>query len=532
VSRAVAIVAGLAALALTACGDDEQAEPAGPATLAPAGTSVYGESILRPEGEQRDALESSLSLLLDTDDPGGLIISELNQSIAKDDSEITYEGDIEPWLGERGAVFFTELFAGEDPAPAFSDDGERGGIVVDVTDAEAAEAFMDKAAAEEEDSVEEASYEDVGYTLIDDRLAMGLVGDHLVLADEETFHQVVDTDAGEAPLAEDQDFTATIGEAEESAASLYVDVPAIAEQADDAGELSDSDREALDTVFAGVAEESVAATLEAQPAGFGLELSYGSADLPFLAAADESALLRELPESAWLAAGFNDLGDAVGSFFRQADEFGLAGEELARAERRFLRDYGLRLEEFYGPLGDGAVFASGRGIFGTGGGLVVETESREAAAKVLAGLRRESLASGENIRPLTGGGPGVEGFSLVIPDAPGALNFIAAGERLVVAYGEDATAAALEPDETLESSEEFNAATEALGEEFAVGLFLDFGPVTELLDLAAATDPSIEQALPYLEAIDFLITGSSSESGRDHQRIFLGLEEDVSGPAT
>jgi Protein of unknown function (DUF3352) len=531
VSRAGAIVAGLAALALAACGDDEQVEPAGPATLAPAGTTVYGESILRPEGGQRDAVESSLSLLLDTDDPGGLIVSELNQSIAEDDSEITYEGDIEPWLGERGAVFFTDLFAGEDPAPAFSDDGERGGVLVDVTDAEAAEAFIEKASAEE-DSAEEASYEDVGYTLIDDRLGMGLVGDHLVLADEETFHRVVDTDSGEAPLAEDQDFSATIGEAGESAASLYVDVPAIVAQADDAGELSDSDREALDTVFAGVAEESVAATLEAQPAGFGLELSYGSADLPFLAAADESALLRELPESAWLAAGFNDLGDAVGSFFRQADDLGIAGEELALAERRFLRDYGLRLEEFYGPLGDGAVFASGRGIFGTGGGLVVETEGREAAAKVLAGLRRESLASGENVRPLTGGGPGVEGFSLVIPDAPGALNFIAAGERLVVAYGEDATAAALEPDETLESSEEFGSATAALGEEFAVGLFLDFGPVTELLDLAAATDPSIEQALPYFEAIDFLITGSSSESGRDQQRIFLGLEEDVSGPAT
>jgi hypothetical protein len=525
------VVAALAALVLTGCGSEEGGEPRSPAALVPAGASVYGESVLRPEGEQLESIESSLSLLLDTDDPGSQIVSELNQAIAEDDSEITYEGDIEPWLGERGAVFFTELIPGKSPAPAFGDDGERGAIVVDVTDADAAEAFIEKASAEE-DSSEEASYEEVGYTLIDDRLAVGLVDEKLVLADEETFHEVVDTDAGESPLAEDEDFTATLEDVGEAAASLYVDVPTIVAQADAAGELDRSDQDALDTVFAGVAEEPVAATLEAQSAGFALELSYGSADLPFLGAADESALLRELPDDAWFAAGFNDLGDAVGSFFRRAEDFGLGGAELARAERRFRRDYGVRLEEFYAPLGDGALFASGRGVFGTGGGLVVETERGEAAANLIAALRRESLGSGEIVRPLTGGGPGVEGFSLVIPDAPSTLNFVAADDRLVVAYGEDAAAAALEPDDTLESSDEFGAATAALGEEFAVGLFLDFGPITELLDLAATADPSIEAALPYLEAIDFVVAGSSSESGRDRQRFFLGLEEDVSGPAT
>jgi len=137
-----------------------------------------------------------------------------------------------------------------------------------------------------------------------------------------------------------------------------------------------------------------------------------------------------------------------------------------------------------------------------------------------------------SIRPLTGGGPGVEGFSVAIPDAPSTLNFVASGDRLVIAYGEGATTAALEPGETLAESEEFRDATAALGDGFPVGLFLDFGPVTELLGAAAAADPSIDEALPYLEAIDFLIGGSAAEGGRDRLRIFIGLEEDVSGPAT
>ena len=530
-SRAGALAAALAALVLAGCGSDEPSEPPSPAALTPADASVYAEAVLRPEGEQREAIESALSLFLDTDDPGARIVDELNQAITEEDTQITYQGDIEPWLGERGAVFFTDLFPGEDRAPAFGDDGERGAVLVEATDSEAAEAFIDKASAEENDA-EDASYEDVPYTLFeDDRMAAGVVGDHLVLADEETFQRVVDTQGGDPALADDEGFGDTLAESGDPAASLYVDVPSLVEAADAAGELDASDRKALDTVFAGVAEEPAAATLDVEPDGAGLELSYGSVELPLLGAAEESELLRGLPEDAWFAAGFNELGEAVRSFFERGEEFGLAGGELERAREGFLRNYGLRLEDFYAPLGDAAVFASGRGVFGAGGGLVVETDDPNAAAEVVAGMRRESMRSGENLRPLNGGA-GAEGFSLVLPDAPSTLNFVAAGDRVVVAYGEDAAAAAVEPDETLDSSEEFRDATAALGEEFGVGLFLDFGPLTELLDLAAASDPSVEEALSYLEAIDFVIAGSTSEGGRDRQRIFLGLEEDVSGPAT
>jgi Protein of unknown function (DUF3352) len=353
-----------------------------------------------------------------------------------------------------------------------------------------------------------------------------------VFGSEEAFQQVVDTEAGGPSLADDESFQATGSDAGAPAASLYADVPAIVEAAESAGEVSRSDRAALDTVFAGVVDEPVAGSVEAEADGFALELSYGSAELPFLAAAEESSLLRELPEDAWLAAGFNDLGDAVESLFRRGEDLGIAGRDLERAERGFLRNYGLRLEDFYAPLGDGAVFASGEGIFGTGGGLIVETESPAEAAKVVAALRHGAQRSGEVPRPLSGGKEGVEGFSVELPDAPSALNFIAAGDRLVIVYGEGAAAGALEPDPSLESSEQFRAASAALGGDFAVSLYLDFDPVTELLDLAATADPSIEEALPYLEAIDFVVAGSASDGDRDRQRVFLGLEETVSGPAT
>jgi hypothetical protein len=534
VIRAAASLAALAALALTGCGSEEP-EPADLAASVPVDAQLYVESVLRPEGAQRDALESSLSLLLDTDDPGALITRKLNEEAAEDDSKITYEADVEPWLGERGAVFVSDFFPDGDPARGTDD--ESGALLADVTDQEAAQRFIDKAAAEEA-SATDASYEGVDYLLLEDEdedddepTAAGLVGDHVVFGSEEALQDIVDVEAGSPSLAGDEAFGATRGESSETAASLYADVPAIIEAADAAGELSGSDKKAVD-FFAGIADEPLAATAEAAPDGFGLEISYGEAEVPFLAAAEESELLPELPEDAWFAAGFSELGEAIGSFFRQAEDFGLAGVEVEQAEREFRSNYGLSLEEFYAPLGDGALFASGRGVFGTGGGLVVEAETRDAAAEVVASLRRQSVRTGESVRPLAGGGSQVEGFSLVIPDAPGTINFAAREDRVVIAYGDDAAASALEPEDTLRSNEEFAAATRALGEEFDVALYLDFGPVSELLDLAAAADPSIQEAQRYLEALDFVIAGSASEAGRDVQRIFLGLEEAVSGPAT
>jgi Protein of unknown function (DUF3352) len=533
VIRAAASLAALAALALPGCGSEEP-EPADLAAAVPPDVQVYVESVLRPEGAQRDALESSLSLLLDTDDPGALITRELNEESAEDDSEITYEGDVEPWLGERGAVFVSDFFPDGDP-DGITDD-ESGALLADVTDQEAAQGFIDKAAAEEEASATDASYEGVDYLLLEDDdseddepSAAGLVGDHVVFGSEDAFQDIVDVKAGAPALADDEAFSATLGESSEAAASLYADVPAIVEAADAAGELSRSHKKAVD-FFAGIAEEPVTATVDVVPNGFGLEVSYGAARVPFLGAAEESALLRRLPEDAWFAAGFSDLGDGIAALLRHLGEIG-AGE-IERLEREFFRETGTRFEESYEGLGDGAFYATGHGIFGAGGGVVVETESPRAATEAVRGLRRGAMLTGARVRPLTGGPPEVEGYSFAVPDAPSTINYIAAGKRVVIAYGEDAAAAVLDPEQTLESNADFKAASAALGEEFDVGFFLDFGPVMELLDLAGAADPSVEEAQRYLEAIDFVITGSASEAGRDRQRIFLGLEEEVSGPAT
>ena len=483
-----------------------------PASIVPASSLVYADAQLRPEGEERTAIEAPLTALLGTEDPGQILIDELDRGLAGEDPPLTYAEDIEPWLGERGALFFTEVLPsaadeGDVDSPIL-DDGFEGAFVFDVTDTDAAQAFIDEVGDAEDDSVDAK-----------------LVGDSLVVGTQQGVQEVEDTEAGGDSLADDSGYTEAMGDDVGETATLYVDVPAIVDAADEAGEIETADREALDTVFAGVADEPLTAVVAAETTGIGFEVSHGASELPLFSPAAESALLRDLPGDSWLAAGFADAGEAIGTFVESARDLGVADDEVESTRERFRSEYGLELEDFYEPLGDGALFASGEGIFGVGGGIVFETSDPAAAEKLIGGLERAAKRGGEEIRRLSGDG-GAKGFSIDVPDLPGSLNFVAGEDRIVIAYGEAATVAALDPDEaegTLGESDSFTAAESKLGEDYDVSAFFEFAPVADLLSLAAATDPALQQALPYLEALDFIVAGSSTDGERERQRLYIGI---------
>ena len=514
-TRALAAIVALAALAtvVVGCGgDDEEEAVLTPAAIVPASSLVYADAVLRPEGAQRTAIEAPLTALLGTEDPGQILIEELDRSLAAEDPPLTYAEDVEPWLGERGALFYSKVLAaaadGGDVENPFLDEGFEGAFVFDVTDADAAEAFIDELGGGEEDSVDAQ-----------------LVGDSLVVGTPRGVEEVEATEAGGDSLADDPGYGEAMGGDVGQSATLYVDIPAIAEAAGDAGEIEAADREALDKVFAGLADEPLTAVVAAETTGIGFEVSHGASDIPLLSAASEPAILRDLPADSWLAAGFAEAGETIGAFVESARDLGVAEEEVESTRERFRSEYGLELEELYGPLGDGALFAGGEGIFGFGGGIVFETSDPAAAEKLVGGLERAAKRGGEEIRRLSGEG-GATGFSIDVPDLPGALNFVAGEDRIVVAYGEAATVAALDPEETegtLGESESFTAAESKLGDGYDVSAFVDFAPIADLLSLAAATDQALQRALPYLEALDFMVAGTSTEGERERQRLYLGI---------
>ena len=121
-----------ASLALGGCGDDDATDLA---SLVPPDVPLYVEAVLRPDHDQQAAIESLTSKAAGLDDPGQALVAALDESLATEPGDFTYADDIEPWLGDRGALFVRSF--GDTPDAA---------VLVEVSDTGAAEDFLDQAA--------------------------------------------------------------------------------------------------------------------------------------------------------------------------------------------------------------------------------------------------------------------------------------------------------------------------------------------------------------------------------------------------
>src|ERR1700710_437650 len=105
--RLVLMVAtATAALAVAGCGGSGDSTSSDPATLAPVRTPLFIAATVRPEGELKSNVESLAKSIGGIDDLGGLIVTELESSADASGEELDYAKEIEPWLGEKGGLFF------------------------------------------------------------------------------------------------------------------------------------------------------------------------------------------------------------------------------------------------------------------------------------------------------------------------------------------------------------------------------------------------------------------------------------------
>jgi hypothetical protein len=508
----------IAGLGFPACGgDDEAAEPA---ALVPEGASLYAEAVVRPEGDQADAIDEALAKLAGEEDVGGRIVAELNAALSEQPGGLTWGEDIEPWLGERAAFFIAEIESAAD-----LEEGEgQGGFLLEQTDEDAAREFVEAAAATEPE-IEEASYEEVDYWT-DGEFAAGVVGDYLVFTNDSLFTEVVDLESGDGGrLADEEEFSSDTDElAEDSLGQAWVDVPQFVEILEASGEITPDERAAVDALFGPLFDQPIAAAVGVTSDSLSFEVSAAASDEPVPGAiAAGTDLLESLPGESWLALGSPDVGRYYESLLSGFEASGVP--DAAQIPEMFDARTGLELDRLLGALGDAAFFAQGTSLLAVGGGVVVETGDPPAIADALEVVQeRLERDRSVDVGPLALPGGG-DGFTISIPDAPSAAHVVLRDDRLVIAYGDEAAAQALEPESELTGSDSFGTAREGLGEDFEVGGFVDFGPLVELLGATpAAADPEFAQARPFLENLAYLAFGSRVEDDRSISRIVLGLE--------
>lgn len=506
-------LAVLAALALSACGDDSSGGDVGPdpATVTPAGSLVYVEATVKPEGRQKDDLLDALAKLTGDDDPGAVIREQIEKSFGESDSGLSYQEDVEPWLGQRAGVFVLEV--GKKDAEA--------AVVVGTTDADAAQAAIDKAA--ESQKSQERTYEDVTYLVDESGDAIGIVGDFLVAGTETAFKAAVDTLGGDS-LSDDSEATDALDSApDDSIFRSYVDASGLIDQLIESGQASKEQLAPVQGQIDALGEGPVVVSGSATADSMTIEASG-----PEGAADDASGdTVADLPSESWLAFAVPMLGDAVGQGYEsfingfKSGLDRLPGAEVPDVGGEVEAATGLDLSSDLAWAGDTSLFVEGTSLFGLGAGMTIETDDEAAAAAAIEKLRR-ALNRVESILVR----PTPSGIKLQTTGTPIGAEVSIEDGKVVAAVAGTTVEDVLNPPAALSDSEPFGDATEALGDGLDPSAFIDFEAILALVESTGQVQPDLEAARPTLEALDFLIAGSSGDAdGRSVARVVLGLKD-------
>jgi Protein of unknown function (DUF3352) len=523
--RIGALLALAGAFALPACGGDDSGEAGeGPAQVAPAETLIYLEAAVQPEGDDAEAIEAIAARFPGGENLGDTIVTALDESFAEENQgELTFEEDVEPWLGERGAVVL---------ADASDLEGEANpSVIVEVTDEDAAQQFIDDGFATDDDPEQEAEYEGVSYTVgSDDGEAIGVVEGFLVAAgDEERMQSLIDVATGAADsLADSDDFSYSAGDldGEEAPGFARLDPAGLVE----AAVASDPAPEVTTEQVTEIAEEmgfdldrQASLALATDPDAVRLDAS-SPIDEDTYPDAESTELLGSLPSDALLAGACAPCLDSVAEgfelgFAQAAAEDGVSEEEaLEMLEDRT----GLDLEALRDALGGVAYFARGSTLIDLEGAVAIEVLDEAAVSDALEGLttllqgatiqQRATAAStiqqGFGLEPLPPLPEDPTGFTVRTPQLPVPIHVALTSDRLVVALGDGAAEDAIDAQETLASSGALESAESTLGGELDPTMLVDLNATFDLIGLLAGTDPGFLEAQPYLEPFDRLIAGT------------------------
>lgn len=514
-----ALVVVAAVFAACGGGDDatDQAADLGPdpATMVPADAPIYAEAVLRPEGDLADDLESALSKLLVTKDIGATLETEIDDALEADHKGLTYAADIEPWLGQRGAVFI-------DAANPRSGEPE-GAAVVAVTDAAAAESFVDKVSKSDSDA-KGSDYNGVEITETEDG-AVAVDGDFLVAGVRDAVERAIDAKAGEnfAGLSDDQTGLGNVPD--DAVFEVSANPTGVVELIGKSGAMERAElaevREQLETYGDGAL--TAWGTAEADSLGLGASS----------AATDQTVaptdVLSTLSGDAWLAFGAGGVGEQIQTGIeqaeaaldaqlpKQAEEFAPDVDPLAEIERAT----GLDLAKDLAWINDVSGFVQGTSILGGFGAGVMMTTDDEAAAKKTMDALQSSIAGSRDVKV----SPTEVGFDVQGVAVPFGARFALQDGQFVIAAGAVTVDDVVSPTTTLADSDAFNAAQGAIEDDLVPSLFVDFPPIIELIDSTGQISPDLEAARPYLNSLDFLIAGSGVSDGRATAQLVLGLQD-------
>jgi hypothetical protein len=488
-----------ATVAAVGCGSDDSSSSSAAAAVAPGVSVMYGEVTLRPEGEQKAAVEDLVTKFPGEGSAGDRIQQLLETLFAEAETPLSYREDVEPWLGDEAAFFISGLPSdGEEPDAA---------LLVATEDEDATVDAVEKAsdARKTEHNGHDLYVYDGGEE------SAAVFDGWLALGTPPAVKAAVDTAEGGDAIEDDDRYRETLEDApEDRLGFVYVDMPGLYERLQrmpDAAPLGP---------FRQIFEEPIIVTANADENAVRFEGTIPAsliAGLPIVA--EGSGAAGGLPADSWLALSQADLGKTIDGYLDIAAA-SIGGRDVIAEELR--SSTGLDLEEdVISWMGDWSVFVRGTSVDTLNGAVVIETSDEVASGRFIDGIARVVRRTGDpgvTVGPLDlpGGGEGVTVRSQYVPQP---IHLFQRDGKVVAAYGNDAAKDALDPAETLAESEDFTQAEDALGGDYVVSFFVAFEPILALAEAeGAAADEDYQKAKPYLEPLGAVVGGARKDGDK------------------
>lgn len=513
------LIAALCALALSACGATSDPD-ASPAEIVPEGAPLYVELTVRPEGDLRADAEAAARKILDNEDPVGQLRRLIDRELAEDGASL--EEDIEPWLGRRVGVVVAGL----------NDDSERFAVIAATEDAgEAIDSILaTRERNEKAGAVQERSHNGVDYKLNEEGEALAEVGGFVVLGDEQTVRQVIDAQDSGRTLASHEQFTKAVDAVAEERLGLgWINFATLVDVIAQDPAFPPQQAAVLRQVFAMQGLEGLALALTADQAAVRLDTAAVGGSRPAGPPADPRAAaqaLRALPADSLAGLGIGDVGGQLERQIAQLGQLGtLGGPDPTQLLGQIERATGLNLrEDLLSWMEQGSLFVQGTGLTDLGGAFIVRTSDRRASLDALAKIR-PLLEEGVDAEVEEVDRGGLEGLQAEFEGLPLPVFLVVAGDRFVVALGEPALEAAVEPQETLGNDPAFSQAAGMLGEGIAPTFYASVPRILGLARIPLGQDPGFREVSRYLDAFTAVVAGSAREGEIWRGRLALGLEQ-------
>ena len=506
-----------------------------PQELVPQGTFFYSHVTLDPDTDQEAALDA-LTERFPRFGSRQKVIDEVKDLIQKglEEEDFSYQTDIDSWLGEEVAFFSLMPSLPSETPPQETGSGspefEAAGLIA-TKDADAAQDFIDKVDRKTDGGSEDQTYEGIEYRVDEGDGVVGLVEDFVVVGTEAGFKKVVDTVQNDdaKTLVDDRRFQeATADLRDDRLALVYLDLKPVLKEISkvspvpfdlSTGPFSFGFKNPLTVIFYAQPNGAVVESVTRAP-------SEGALAEAARNGANDPGLLPELPGATWGAVGVPNFGDSLRATFEALPQ-AIPGFDPSALLRRFENESGINAEkDVLSWMGAVGFFVQGDTLAELDGGVVIESSDPKASTRLVIKLAKLVGQAGTKVGALARTlGPGVKGFSVQEPDQPQPVNFAAAEDRVVIAYGNEATASALGAGDRFEQSEIYLTARETLGEDLISSAIFDIQTIIELVESSAPVPENYEDEVkPFLDPLSVIVFGGKLDGDTVTSRIVVGAE--------